>query len=57
MNTDQMKGNWKQLSGKLRKNGASQQTTIGKSSRENAISLLVEFRSAMELLANKQSVR
>ena len=57
MNTDQMKGNWKQFVGKAKEKWGKLTPTIGRSPKESAISLLAEFMNAMELLAKKQSVR
>ena len=57
MNTDQMKGNWKQLVGKAKEKWGKLtdndwQIVEGKRDQPSA-----EFRSATELLAKKRSVR
>jgi hypothetical protein len=57
MSTEQIKGNWKQFVGKVKEKWSKLTDNDCRSLKENAISWLAEFRSAMELLATKQSVR
>ena len=57
MNTDQMKGNWKQFAGKAKKKWGPLTDMIGRLLKESAINSSVKCRNVMELLAKKQSVR
>jgi hypothetical protein len=57
MNTDQMKGNWKQLVGKAKEKWGKLTDNDWKVVEESAISWLALFKSAMDLPAKKQNVR
>ena len=56
MNSEQLKGNWKQFVGRRRSSGASLLMTTGRLSRVSVISLLGRSKSATELPARKPSV-
>ena len=57
MNTDQMKGNWKQLLGKAKEKWDKLTENNWRIVEGSAISSSAGFRSATELIAKKQSVK
>jgi uncharacterized protein YjbJ (UPF0337 family) len=57
MNTDQMKGNWKQFVGKAKEKWGKLTDNDWQLSKESATSSPAKFRSATESHAMKQSVR
>jgi len=56
MNSDQMKGNWKQFVGKAKEKWGRLTTDDGRSSRESGTNSLARSKSATELRAMKQNV-